>query len=110
LLFRRTPWALGALCAGVVAAGLLARARLVGLGALADAYVRTDSRLDGLMLGAAVAVWFQAGGRGSDRVARLAPLALVGLVAMSLTLHVTDRGLYQWGFPAASLLSGVLVV
>lgn len=98
-----------ALCAAVLAATIASRLVLLDRGALADAYVRTDTRLDGLMVGAAASIWLHRGGRLPAWLGQLVAPALVALVVLSATTSLADRWLYAWGFTAVALVSAVIV-
>jgi peptidoglycan/LPS O-acetylase OafA/YrhL len=97
------------LCAAVLVATIASRLVLLDRGALADAYVRTDTRLDGLMVGAAASIWLHRGGRLPAWLGQLVAPALVALVVLSATATLPDRWLYAWGFTAVALVAAVIV-
>jgi peptidoglycan/LPS O-acetylase OafA/YrhL len=97
------------LCGAVLLATIASRLVLLDRGALADAYVRTDTRLDGLMIGAAASVWLHRGGRPPRWLGHLVAPGLAVLVALSAVAALPDRWLYAWGFTAVALV-GALVV
>jgi peptidoglycan/LPS O-acetylase OafA/YrhL/4-amino-4-deoxy-L-arabinose transferase-like glycosyltransferase len=111
LLRKRLPVA-GLLAVGIGASAVL-RAVLAARSTqpIPFSYITPWSRLDGLLLGAAVAWALHRGWRLRPAVAQAA--AVGGLVAIAALVRwgsIVDRFMYTWGFVLAALASAALVV
>jgi peptidoglycan/LPS O-acetylase OafA/YrhL/lysophospholipase L1-like esterase len=77
-------------------------------------YLSTPTRASGLLLGAALALWWHRGGsvrRWLTVVLDAAALGLMGLLGVAAaTVHVNDASLYRGWLAATSVISVVLIV
>lgn len=73
-------------------------------------YLRTDTRLDILLLGPAAAVLLQCGLRRARWVNAAALVSLVGLIWFLIIGSIHDRWVYQWGYPLIALAITTIVV
>ena len=112
----RRGYAVAALLAGAVASSALMAWRYDPLTDASRIYYGTDTRISGLLIGAALAmVW--APGRLPQRVVEatrqtattFGVLAFTGLGCFALMLGDSDRMLYQGGFAAVALLTALLI-
>jgi len=77
-------------------------------------YLSTPTRASGLLLGAALAMWWQRAGsvrRWLTVLLDLSGVLLLGALAVAVaTVHVSDQSLYQGWLAATSVISVVLIV
>ena len=66
-------------------------------------YVRTDTRLDALLLGPIAAIALQLGLRITPRLVALGWVGAAYLVWMLFSAHLADRWVYQWDFAGVDL-------
>lgn len=108
-LTARRPAMLAGVCLAGAALAATARWVVADGGGVGDAYVRTDTRADALLLGAAVAVAFVRRGRLPRWTATAAPVAAGSLVALAATTAFVDEWLYRGGLTVVALICAVLV-
>ncbi|MEZ5164957.1 MAG: acyltransferase [Acidimicrobiales bacterium] len=111
LLPRRPQIVVALLLLGVVAIWMQRLRLLEGGDSPLLLYVRTDTRADSLLLGAAVAYLWVHGLQGGNRWLRVAgPAAATCIGFCMVVADVTARWLYQWGFTAIGAAAGCLIL
>ena len=77
-------------------------------------YLSTPTRASGLLLGAALALWWRRGVSGRRWLTALLDVAALGLMGLlglaAATVHVNDASLYRGWLAATSVISVVLIV
>jgi peptidoglycan/LPS O-acetylase OafA/YrhL len=109
LVSRRRPHTMVGWCLLGAAAAAVHRSAVAASAGVGDAYVRTDTRADALLVGAALGAGFVSWGRLPRWAGTVAPVAAVALVGLAATTSFTDRWLYDGGFTVVALLGALLV-
>lgn len=109
VVFRRRPTSVVLACVALAGAAAVIRWWVADSAGIGDAYVRTDTRADALLLGAAL---------GAARVTKafsprwsrwaVAP-GLAALVLLAATTAFTDQWLYRGGFTVVALIAAAVV-
>ncbi|MEO8457406.1 MAG: acyltransferase family protein [Chloroflexota bacterium] len=112
----RRRYAFGLIVAGAMASAALMWYKFDPAGDPSRIYYGTDTRASGLLIGAALAFAWQAGGltAKANRFLRWTPdvcgiVALAALTAIALVIHETDAVLYRGGFAIVGLATAVLI-
>lgn len=109
LFVARTPRSVVAACVVTAVLAAVQRSMVADSAGVLDAYVRTDTRADGLLIGGALAVARSLCGFAPRWSRHLVLPGLCVIVTLAATTAFTDAWLYDGGFFVVAVVSGTVV-